>query len=324
MTASSQGLGRSARYGALAVVAGLVWPLLAAAGVGAAGGPASVARQGTADLATLETMQPTVEWLAIDRSGWAAVPPREPATVREGDRVRTARGATARLIYFEGSATEIGADTNLVVQRLNRSPGGSIVGNLFQSVGTTVSRVVRLADTSASFEIETPAATALVRGTTPRVEVGATGTTRVANEPDETGGRVDVEAKDPTRGRVTLQPGEETTIVVGQPPSPPRPIAAATSSSPSEPERPVAVASPSPTFGPAPLEPQPPPRFVITPLPTFVFARPTTQPNRLLEGSPFNLPTTFRAPTVVPIIPASRPVSPPSQPISPSLPRTGQ
>jgi hypothetical protein len=325
MTASSRGLGRWARYLALAVLVGLLWPLWSAAPAGAGGGPGRVAGQGTAAQATLETVRPLVEWLAVDQSAWTPVPAGTPATVREGDRMRTGPGAAARLTYFEGSATEIGADTTLVVQRLDRSPGGSIVGNLFQSVGTTVSRVVRLVDAAASFEVETPAATALVRGTQPRVEVATSGITRVANEPDDTGGRVDVEGKDAARTRVTLQPGEETTVVPGQPPSPPRPIGAAASgqtasaAGPSAPDtggqpsdRPEVVASPSPTFGPAPLEPQPP-RLALTPLATLPPLRVTPLPNRLLEGSPLLAPTPFVVPT---------PIRLPTQPIRPSIPQS--
>src|SRR5581483_11560139 len=175
-----------------------------------------------------------------------SVPERQ--TVGEADRVRTGPGARARLVYFEGTATEIGPDTGLLIQRLEQSPGGNVVARLFQTVGTTVNRVVRLTDPAASFEIETPAATALVRGTTPRVQVApcpsptptprpagapspdtGCGVTRVANLPDGTGGTVNVVGKDSGATQVTLQPGQETTIIPGQPPGAPTTISGGSS-----------------------------------------------------------------------------------------------
>ena len=117
---------------------------------------ASVAGQGLDELATVVTRQPTVEWVAVDATTWQPVATQQ--TVRVGDRVRTGPDAGARIVYFEGTSTDLGPNTGLLVQRLSRSPEGNIVGRLFQAVGTTVSRVTQLADPTASFEIETPAA----------------------------------------------------------------------------------------------------------------------------------------------------------------------
>jgi hypothetical protein len=176
--------------------------------------------QGTGDQATLETRQPQVQWSRSESPDWQLVPTQQ--TVGVGDRIRTGPGASARLVYFEGTVTEIGAETGLRVQRLERSPDGNIISRLVQTAGTTLNRVVRLTDPAASFEIETPAATALVRGTTPQITVDATsGNTRVANVPDNTGGVVRVQGTDQGATTVTLQPGEETFIRPGQAPSTP-------------------------------------------------------------------------------------------------------
>jgi hypothetical protein len=83
---------------------------------------------------------------------------------------------------------------------------------------------VQLADPAASFQIETPAATAFVRGTTPRIQVASDGTSRVANVRDGTAGTVAVQGKDAGATQVTLQPGEETQVRPGQPPTSPTPI----------------------------------------------------------------------------------------------------
>src|SRR5262249_14257158 len=90
------------------------------------------------DVATLETRQPVVQWSPSGSVVWQTVDSRE--TVRAGDRVRSGPGASARLIYFDGTMMEIGASTGLLVQRLERTETDNLVGRVFQSVGTTVSR----------------------------------------------------------------------------------------------------------------------------------------------------------------------------------------
>ena len=178
--------------------------------------------QGLDEQAVFEVVAPEGQWSPRAATEWQTVLVGEVVTV--GDRVRTGPDARARLIYFEGSVIEVGPSTGLLVVRLERTGGGDLLTNLLQTAGTTVSRVRALIDPAASFEIETPTATAIVRGTQPRVQVAANGTTRVANEPDNTGGRVQVVARDAGASAVTLAPGEETDIRPGQPPLPPVPI----------------------------------------------------------------------------------------------------
>jgi hypothetical protein len=84
----------------------------------------SVTPQESAEGATLETRQPDVQWSPAGAAGWQSVPTRQ--DVRPGDRVRTGSGASAQLVYFEGTVVEIQANTGLLVQRLERSPEGKI------------------------------------------------------------------------------------------------------------------------------------------------------------------------------------------------------
>src|SRR5262249_24673180 len=176
------------------------------------------------DQATLEATRPQVQW-APSGADFQTVADRQ--TVRAGSRIRTSgANSAARLVYFEGTVTEVGADAEVTVQRLERSPGGNIVTTLLQNVGTTVSRVVQLTDPAASFEVETPSARAIVRGTTPRVKVNPDGTTRVQNLPDGTGGLVRVRGRDPARTEVTLLPVQQTIVVINQPPGQASPLTA--------------------------------------------------------------------------------------------------
>ena len=271
----------------LGCLASLLCPLSPTTGSGGAAS-AAVARQDLASEATLETRQPEVQWSIAGATEWQGVPTQQP--VRMGDRVRTGPDAAARLIYFEGTLIELGPQTGLLVERLEPSAGGNILTRLYQSAGTTVSRVIQLVDPAARFEIETPAATALVRGTTPVVQVAPSGTTRVASLPDETGGLVDVQSKDPAATVVTLQPGEETEVVPGRAPLPPVPLGTLPPLGPSEqqaPEVPLAVPVP-PALPLEPSLPLPlpvPPIAIRTPTPTAT-GTPTPTPSATNTATP--------------------------------------
>jgi hypothetical protein len=90
---------------------------------------------------------------------------------------------------------------------------------------------VPLGDLGASFQIETPAVTAFVQGTTLRVAVATNGTTVVGNLPEGTGGLVRVQGRDPGATLITLAPGQETLVRAGQPPTPPGPLSTSTGAS---------------------------------------------------------------------------------------------
>jgi uncharacterized protein YfaP (DUF2135 family) len=221
-------------------------------------GPARVDGQGLDEQATLEVVQPEVQWSVAGATAWETVAALQ--VVRYGDRVRTGPGAAARLVYFEGTVTELGEFTGLLVLRLERTESGNIVTRLFQSIGTTVNRVVQLADPAARFEVESPTSLAIVRGTTPRLQVAVDGTTRVANLPDGSGGLVEVVGTIPGSPSVTLAEGEETEVLPGQAPLPPAPIGTLP---PFDFDRGgaggVIPEVPLPSAPPAPLEPPPGP-----------------------------------------------------------------
>jgi hypothetical protein len=113
-----------------------------------------------------------------------------------------------------------------------RGAEGNLVVSLFKAVGSTLSQVLPGGGPPADFELETPAASARVLGTTPRVTVAADGVTEVANLPDGSDSVVLVQAKDPARTELALPPGLQTRIVPGQPPSAPEPVSAVLGASP--------------------------------------------------------------------------------------------
>src|SRR4051812_40468267 len=197
--------------------AGVAVPLLPAA---------AHAAQSNADQALLQAVRPEVQWSPVGSIRWQPIAADQ--VVNVGDRVRTGQGASTRLVYFDGTVTELGAETGILVQRLDRGPDGNLIARLFQSAGETLNRVLPAATGVTTFEVETPIATARARGTTPRLQVDfQTGTTRVTSVPDDTGGLIAVESKDPATTAITLRPGQETTISPGLAPTPPRSLAGA-------------------------------------------------------------------------------------------------
>jgi hypothetical protein len=83
-----------------------------------------------------------------------------------GDRLKTGGNSTTELIFFEGSVVEVEADSEILLSEMTVAPNtGSTSIHLNQLVGHTVNRVQKLVDSASNYEVETPAGTAVVRGT---------------------------------------------------------------------------------------------------------------------------------------------------------------
>ncbi len=145
----------------------------------ASGAPVALALVETTTLSILSG-QVQVKPASAGPAG-AYVPAVNGQTLVVGDTVRTLANAHALITYFEGSTTELEPDTEFVIQKLDKDPAGiktEISGR--QVVGSTWSKVVRLLDPSSRFDIETPSAVAVVRGTEFGVQVSPTGETAVS------------------------------------------------------------------------------------------------------------------------------------------------
>jgi transglutaminase-like putative cysteine protease len=94
-------------------------------------------------------------------------------------KIKTA-GGNATLTFFEGSTIELEANTEIGLTELS-SVGTTNHIKLTETIGETISRVKKLTDPASSYQIETQAAVAAVRGTTMYVAVSANGTTTVGN-----------------------------------------------------------------------------------------------------------------------------------------------
>lgn len=112
----------------------------------------------------------TVIASAVESAGRAGVfgPAQDGATLREGDQVRTDAAGQALLTYTDGTEVNVASDTQVILSPPAQGSAGG--ASLFQTVGTTLNRVQQLAP-GTSFQTDTPAAVALVRGTTYVVSV---------------------------------------------------------------------------------------------------------------------------------------------------------
>jgi hypothetical protein len=111
--------------------------------------------------ATLSVLAAPVEVALGGASSFAAA--RDGMTVGPGDRIRTSAGGVGLLTFFDGSEKQLTPDSEIQIQQANSSNGPQI--SVSQVLGTTVDRVQRLGTGPGNYSTDTPAATAVVRGT---------------------------------------------------------------------------------------------------------------------------------------------------------------
>lgn len=136
-------------------------------------------------------------------------------TLEAGSRVRTDASSQALLTFFNGTTITLEPGTDISVERLeyNGEKRPAVIV-LKQWLGKTWSRVTKLVDPASRYEIQTPSAIALVRGTQFITAVDEAGATKVQTIE----GLVSVSAE----GReVYLPAGQQTTVAPGAPPSEP-------------------------------------------------------------------------------------------------------
>lgn len=83
-----------------------------------------------------------------------------------GDRLKTGGNSTTEIVFFEGSVVEVESDSEILLSEMTiSSDTGSTSIQLNQLVGHTVNRVQKLVDSESTYEVATPAGSAVVRGT---------------------------------------------------------------------------------------------------------------------------------------------------------------
>lgn len=101
-----------------------------------------------------------------------------------GDTITTGNDGSANLTFFDGSVMEIKANSEILVNELSTASTGSTAVSLKETVGSTINRIGKLVDSASKYEVDTPAAVAVVRGTVFDLLVQQNGTTTVKAEQD--------------------------------------------------------------------------------------------------------------------------------------------
>jgi ferric-dicitrate binding protein FerR (iron transport regulator) len=154
----------------------------------------------------------------IARAGDAAVQPLAIGTeLYEGDRLRTAEDARLKLEFIDGSVVQLGAGTELVLDWFLVATEEQTQNVVLRASAGILRVIARLILPRAAYLVQTPTATASVRGTDWIVEAAPGGTAIVALEGAVAVRNVD----DGVPGEVVLGPGEGVTVEAGAPPPPP-------------------------------------------------------------------------------------------------------
>jgi len=194
----------------LLLLVAIVGSLTMIVGVGFPSTPSALAAQCTVSVLNgspqiqipgSDTWEEAVDGMVLDAGSWIRTPPDTHAV----------------LTFFEGSSIKIEPGTDIQIERIERvgESSGHIV--LKQWVGKTWSRVVRMVDADTHYEIQTPSANALVRGTLFEIQVDETGLTTVSTRE----GLVSVKAQNQ---EVFVPRGMEVSVKSGEAPSGPKPI----------------------------------------------------------------------------------------------------
>ncbi len=142
--------------------------------------------------------------------------------LKQSDKIRTGDDSSALITFFEGSSIELESATEITLSELavNAATGTTTI-KMGQSIGSTVSRVKKLVDSESTYEIQTPSATAMVRGSVGKVIVLNNGITIVLNQEGEwlayaQGQTVAI----PAGWQVTITPGSPPGQIIEQNPPP--------------------------------------------------------------------------------------------------------
>lgn len=159
------------------------------------------------EFATLGVIEGTVE---VRRGEGAYVAGREGQTLQAGDAVRTGFDGRAEIEYFDGSLTRLDGDTTFTLRELASMPDepDSKLIEAEQAEGRTFERVTEITDSQSRFDVETPTATASVRGTSYVLTVHPDGSTEIWVLPDEEAGTSSVV--------LILEDGTEVVVSEGQ------------------------------------------------------------------------------------------------------------
>ncbi len=165
-------------------------------------GPGSVQAALLTDVTGLVEKAPSA-----DSSAWTSV--SSGTRITAGQRIRTDVSSYVTLVFYEGSRTLIGPNSDVTISKLDGGWGGSLQVLLTENAGATTSEVVPFNGKNSSFVIRTPSGDATVHGTHFNVYVTSSGLSRYSVITGE------VAVKN-TASQVNLQAGQAATSLSGE------------------------------------------------------------------------------------------------------------
>lgn len=144
---------------------------------------------------------------ADSNEGWELV--SDGMQAREGQRIRTGSQGSVTLVFFDGSHSTLGPNTDLTLSKVDGSWGNVLRVELKQGAGDTNHTVVPLHGKKSAYQVQTPSGMVSVRGTVFSVSVDESGQARYAVDT----GKVMVTSQD---SEVILEAGQATTAQPGQ------------------------------------------------------------------------------------------------------------
>jgi len=162
----------------------------------------------TARAAILMDVSGLVEITASPKSSdW--IPATSGSKVSAGQRILTDASSSVTLVFFEGSRTVIGPNSDVTLTKLSGGWNDTLRVLLTENKGNTTSSVVPFNGKSSSFIVRTPSGDATVHGTRFSVDVASGGLARYA----VTNGEVVVKS---AQTQVDLLPGQAVTSAPGE------------------------------------------------------------------------------------------------------------
>ena len=131
--------------------------------------PTATAAAPAGQSGTLSDIEGEVQVLRSGTSAWSTA--TDGMQIWTGDGLKTGSNGYVLITFFDGSVMEVNAGTEISVEELSQTSGGSTTVQINQAIGNTLNRVQNLVDSSSTYEVTTPAGSAVVRGTIYSVEV---------------------------------------------------------------------------------------------------------------------------------------------------------
>ncbi len=153
----------------------------------------------------------------VRHAGGPFTPITDGDVVAGGDTVRTGADSHGVLTFFDGTTVELEPETEITIDDLRASASGDKLVAISQVVGRTWHVVTHLVSGNSHYEIKTPTATAIVRGTAFEVAVAADGTTST----ETTEGDV---STSPHGADVHVRAGQTSSVSPGSAPRPPQAV----------------------------------------------------------------------------------------------------